>query len=62
MPDAAEAAASRDDFRFQHRARGVAQQQAGVADDAGADRGGTVAAARAFSIFCESEGFTKSRE
>jgi len=42
-----EAAVAGGDFRFENRARGVAQQQIGVADDAGAQRGATVAAARA---------------
>ena len=47
MPDAAEAAVAGDNLCFKNRARGFAQQQIGVADDAGADRGGTVAAAGA---------------
>ena len=33
MPDAAEAAASGDDFRFQHGTCGFAQQEVGVADE-----------------------------
>jgi hypothetical protein len=36
MPDAAEAAVAGGDFRLENRARGVAQQQIGVTDDAGA--------------------------
>ena len=47
MPDAAEAAVAGGDFRFEHRARGFAEQQIGVTDDAGAQRGAAVAAARA---------------
>ena len=47
MPDAAEAAVAGGDLRFEHRPRAVAEQQIDVADDAGADRGGTVAAAGA---------------
>ena len=47
MPDAAEAAVAGGDFRLEHRARGFAEQQIGVADDAGAHRGAAVAAARA---------------
>ena len=47
MPDAAEAALAGDDFRLQHGLARFAQQQIGVADDAGADRGRSVAAARA---------------
>src|SRR2546423_7948574 len=46
MPDAAKAAVARGNFRLKHGARGLAEQQIGMADDAGADRGGTVAAAR----------------
>ena len=45
MPDAAEAAIAGGDFRFQHGPRRLAQQEIDVADDAGADRGRTVAAA-----------------
>src|SRR5438067_1287560 len=47
MPDATKAAVARGNFRLKHGARGLAEQQIGVADDAGADRGETVAAARA---------------
>ena len=47
MPDAAEAAVAGDDLRFQHRLRAVAEQQIGVADDAGADLRRAIAAARA---------------
>ena len=46
MPDAAEAAVAGNDLRLQHRLRAVAEQQIDVADDAGADRGLAVAAAR----------------
>ena len=49
MPDAAEAAIAGGDLGFEHAARAFAQQQIDVADNAGADRGGTVAAARAHS-------------
>src|ERR1700738_1141079 len=48
MPDAAKAAIAGDHFRFENGARAVAEQQIGVADDAGADRGGTVTAARGY--------------
>ena len=46
MPDAAEAAIAGNDLRLQHRLGAVAEQQIDVADDAGADRGLAVAAAR----------------
>ncbi len=46
MPDAAEAAVAGNDLRFQHRLGAVAEQQIDVADDAGADRGLAIAAAR----------------
>ena len=45
MPDAAKASASGGDFGFQNLARAVAEQEIDVADDAGADRRRTVAAA-----------------
>ena len=45
MADAAEAAVAGDDFGFENGARAFAQQQIDVADDAGADRSATVAAA-----------------
>ena len=47
MPDAAKAALARGDLGFQHRLDAVAEQEIGVADDAGTDRGGAVAAAGA---------------
>src|SRR4029079_6649144 len=47
MPDAAKAAVAGGDLRLQHRLCGVAQQQIGVACDAGADRGRAVGTARA---------------
>jgi hypothetical protein len=47
MPDATESALAGGDFRLQQRPRGVAEQEIGMADDTGADRGRTVAAAGA---------------
>src|SRR5258705_9288032 len=47
VPDASEAAVAGRDFRLQHRSRAFAEQQIGMADDTGADRGGTIATARA---------------
>ena len=46
MPDTAEAAAAGDDLCLQSRRRAFAEQQIDMADDAGADRGFAVAAAR----------------
>src|SRR3984893_17634407 len=48
MPDAAKAAIAGDHFRSEAGARAGAERQIGVANDAGADRGGTVPAARAY--------------
>jgi len=47
MADAAKTAAAGGNFRLEHGARALAQQQIGVADDAGTDRRSTVAAAGA---------------
>src|SRR6202011_6344596 len=47
MPDAAEAAVAGGDLGLQYGTRVVTQQQIDVADNAGADRGRPVAAARA---------------
>ena len=47
MPDAAKAAVAGDDLGFQHRLCLVAEQQIDVADDAGIDLRGAIAAARA---------------
>src|SRR4029077_16111866 len=46
MPDAAEATTAGGDLRLEHRFRLIAEQEIDVVDDAGADRGRTVAAAR----------------
>src|SRR4051794_27794561 len=46
MPNAAEAAVAGNNLRFQHRPGAVAEQEIDVADDAGADRGLAVSAAR----------------
>src|SRR4051794_25521937 len=47
MPEAAKAALAGGDLSLEHRARALAKQEIDVADNAGADRGRTVAAARA---------------